>query len=190
MKKIGAILLAAGAGKRFGGNKLETLILGEPMYIHAFRVLKKQHGICQIVVVTGNPRIAKTAQKQKMRVAWNAFPEKGISYSLRLGIEALIKEEIDMDAIMFMVSDQPWLRAGTVQSMLEAYDDGIMVLKYGERQGNPVVFSKNYFDELQKLSGDVGGRQIMEKNQEAIHYFQPQCERELEDIDRKDQIDQ
>lgn len=188
MKKIGAVLLAAGSGKRFGGNKLEAVVAGEAMYVHAFHVLEMQKSLCQTVVVTGNGLIAEAAKKKMMSVAWNGFPEKGISYSLRLGVETLEKEQMDLDAIMFMVSDQPWLRSETVQSMLEAFTDGILVLKYGKRQGNPTLFSKKYFNELKDLSGDIGGRQVMEKHREDIYYFQPQYERELEDIDWKNQI--
>lgn len=35
MMRLGIVLLAAGAGKRFGGNKLTALVHGKPMYLWA-----------------------------------------------------------------------------------------------------------------------------------------------------------
>ena len=49
MKRIGILLLAAGAGKRFGGNKLEALVDGKPMFLHALELIEKQNVLQNIV---------------------------------------------------------------------------------------------------------------------------------------------
>ena len=62
MKRIGILLLAAGAGKRFGGNKLEALVHGKPMFLHALDLIEKQN-VLQKVVVTGKKKIALEADR-------------------------------------------------------------------------------------------------------------------------------
>ena len=42
MKRIGILLLAAGEGKRFGGNKLEALVHEKPMFSYALDLIEKQ----------------------------------------------------------------------------------------------------------------------------------------------------
>ena len=75
MKRIGILLLAAGEGKRFGGNKLEALIHGKSMFSYALDLVEKQK-VSQKVVVTGKKRIALEAEKRDIKVVWNELPEE------------------------------------------------------------------------------------------------------------------
>ena len=50
-----------------------------------------------------------------------------------------------------------------------------------------MLWDRRYFPELLELSGDVGGRQIMQKYQEYIRIVETD-ERELNDVDRREDI--
>ena len=67
MKKIKIVLLAAGSGKRFGGGKLEALVDGKPMYLHALEKISDQILPDHPVVVTGNPVIIAAAEEKYIK---------------------------------------------------------------------------------------------------------------------------
>ena len=190
MIKKGILLLAAGAGKRFGGDKLSAVVDGQPMYIRAMDVIDAQVDVIHRIVVTGQPSILSEGKLRGWDVAINENPEKGISWSIRLGMEQMLKEVPDLDGILFMVCDQPWLTKETVGRMLTQFEKGILSLSYNGRSGNPVLFSKDYFEELMTLEGDVGGRQVMNKHKAEIYYLEIFNEKELRDVDRREELNE
>ena len=190
MLKKGILLLAAGAGKRFGGDKLSAVVDGQPMYIRAMDVIDAQVDVIHRIVVTGQPSILSEGKLRGWDVAINENPEKGISWSIRLGMEQMLKAVPDLDGILFMVCDQPWLTKETVGRMLTQFEKGILSLSYNGRSGNPVLFSKDYFEELMTLEGDVGGRQVMNKHKAEIYYLEIFNEKELRDVDRREELNE
>ena len=190
MLKKGILLLAAGAGKRFGGDKLSAIVDGQPMYIRAMDVIDAQVDVIHRIVVTGQPSILSEGKLRGWDVAINENPEKGISWSIRLGMEQMLKEVPDLDGILFMVCDQPWLTKETVGRMLTQFEKGILSLSYNGRSGNPVLFSKDYFEELMTLEGDVGGRQVMNRHKAEIYYLEIFNEKELRDVDRREELNE
>lgn len=187
--RLGIVLLAAGAGKRFGGNKLTAQIHGKPMYLWAMENLEEMKTEMPTVVVTGTPEIVSAAEAKGMIAIFNGQPELGISFSIRLGIEAVMQEDRKVDGILFMVCDQPWLEKTTLARLISEFDGGILALSYGERRGNPVIFSREYLKELSELSGDTGGRQVMARHRENVRFLEVNDERELQDIDKREQVE-
>ena len=190
MIKKGILLLAAGAGKRFGGDKLSAVVDGQPMFVRAMDVIDAQTDVAHRIVVTGQPSILSEGKLRGWDVVINENPEKGISWSIRLGMEQMLKEVPDLDGILFMVCDQPWLTKETVGRMLTQFEKGILSLSYNGRSGNPVLFSKDYFEELMTLEGDVGGRQVMNRHKAEIYYLEIFNERELRDVDRREELNE
>ena len=187
--RLGIVLLAAGAGKRFGGNKLAAQVHGKPMYLWAMENIEEMKTELPAVVVTGTPEIVSAAEAKGMIAIFNGQPELGISLSIRLGIEAVIQEDRKVDGILFMVCDQPWLEKTTLVRLMSEFDGGVLALSYGERRGNPVIFSREYLKELSELSGDIGGRQGMARHRENVRFLEVNDEKELQDIDKREQIE-
>lgn len=187
--RLGIVLLAAGAGKRFGGNKLTAQVHGKPMYLWAMENIEEMKTELPAVVVTGTPEIVSAAEAKGMIAIFNGQPELGISLSIRLGIEAVIQEDRKVDGILFMVCDQPWLKKTTLVRLMSEFDGGVLALSYGERRGNPVIFSREYLKELSELSGDIGGRQVMARHRENVRFLEVNDEKELQDIDKREQIE-
>ncbi len=202
----GLILLAAGAGSRFGGDKLKACVGGRPMYQIALERIKAlvQSGYVQqedVIVVSGSGRILSAAQMMGFMPVENPAPMLGISRSVRLGMRALTLGitgtaspcsmaagilQSPCDAVMFMVCDQPYLKAETVGAMLEAWQlqpSGILRAVCGEHFGNPVIFHKDYFTELMSLYGDEGGRAVVSMHPDAVRSFEVTDPMELKDID-------
>ena len=63
----------------------------------------------------------------------------------------------------------------------------ILVSAHENRMGNPVLWDRAYFSELEELSGDVGGRAVMEKHREKCLCVETR-EEELRDIDRRSDL--
>lgn len=165
--KIVLIMLAAGNSLRFGSNKLYYAVKGKPMYLHIMEKLLQvaeelgSDGItCSAAVVTQYEGIKKQAERMGIQVLDNPHPEEGISSSLKIGLQA----NMDADACLFTVSDQPWLTAETILSLLRKFlvsEKGIACLCAEGRPGNPCIFSKAYYQELLSLTGDTGGKRVV-----------------------------
>ena len=188
--KLQIILLCAGNSKRFGSdNKLLYKINGKRMFEYSVDLSEKlkeyfKDEIDKIIVVSKYNEVKNYIENKKMVYVENLKSEEGISSSLILGLKEYKKNKSDY--VMFMVCDQPYMKFFTLKNFLENFlnqSKGIGVLSFEERLGNPCVFSNKYVEELEKLSGDVGGKKIIKRNLDDTYYFEIFDEKELEDID-------
>ena len=184
-EKITLVMLAAGNSRRFGSNKLLYEIDGMPMYLRTLAKLQKaasELGDCEIIVVTQYEEIAAKANTLGVKVLINPQPERGISSSMQIGL-ATAK---DSSACLFTVSDQPWLTAETIINLVDKFRDeqkGMACTIFGTKTGNPCIFSREYYQELMEITGDKGGKQIINRHPEDVTYFKIEDARELQDID-------
>ncbi len=189
MMNIGIILLAAGRGERFGGDKLTALLKGKPMYLWTLEKLEGLNTAVPPVVVTGAAEIISAAEDRGMITVLNRKPELGISRSIRLGIRRLEQQCPKIDGILFMVCDQPWLKKRTLIRLLSEFSGGILAVSDGKRAGNPVIFSDMYIEELNRLTGDVGGRRVLRRHMADVQFLEVDDSRELQDIDTREQLE-
>ena len=183
-KDCGMLLLAAGESRRYGGDKLLDSIEGQPMYRYSLERMTA-FPACQRVVVTRFEQIREEAKKFGMTVVNNDRSEEGIARSLRLGMQALMKQHPDLRGVLCMVCDQPWLKKETIESIFTSaagVTSRIVCAGNKERLGNPVWFGRDYFDELMHLEGDVGGKQVVRKHPEKMIVC-PASDEEMRDID-------
>ena len=179
------IMLAAGNSRRFGSNKLLYEIGGVPMYLRTLHKLQKaasELGNCEIIVVTQYEEIASKAQESGIRVLINSHPERGISSSMQIGLAAA-KESA---ACLFIVSDQPWLTTETIVNLVHKFQSehkGMACTLLNDKTGNPCIFSRKYYQELQEITGDKGGKQIINRHPEDVAYLEIEDAKELVDVD-------
>ena len=185
--KLALIMLAAGNSRRFGSNKLMYEVDGVPMYQRTLRMLQKaaeRIPDSRIVVVT-QPQyseIIDVVKETGAEVLFNPKPERGIASSMQIGLE-IAK---DADACLFTVSDQPWLTAETIIALYDAFQSenkGMACTVWGEKTGNPCIFSKKYYRKLMEITGDKGGKQIIKRYPEDVTYLKISDEREQQDVD-------
>ena len=180
-------MLAAVNSRRFGSNKLMYEVDGVPMYQRTLRMLQKaaeRIPDSRIVVVT-QPQyseIIDVVKETGAEVLFNPKPERGIASSMQIGLE-IAK---DADACLFTVSDQPWLTAETIIALYDAFQSenkGMACTVWGEKTGNPCIFSKKYYRKLMEITGDKGGKQIIKRYPEDVTYLKISDEREQQDVD-------
>lgn len=187
--KIALILLAAGFSRRFGENKLCYPVDGVPMGERALR-LHASLPYARRVLITQSDYEAfqATARGLGYEIRINPEPERGIGSSVACGVDDLLSDGERMDAALFAVADQPYLRKETVIRFLQAFTerpDRIAALASNGRRGNPVVFPHAYFDELRGLTGDRGGSQVLRAHPDQVVLYDFAAEEELSDVDQK-----
>lgn len=190
-----AILLAAGNSVRFGGNKLLYLINGKPVYRHVLEKLyegKKRQLLDQVIVVTQYDEVFSDIDTNfpGLEVVRNLVPEKGISGSIRLGLERLRQLSPDSRGCLFAVADQPGLTLESVDRLSQFWQQnnhGIAAASHNGESRNPVIFSSRYYEELEALEGDRGGKRVLCRHMDDVGL----CEipaGELEDMDMPEDV--
>lgn len=183
------ILLAAGKSSRYGDNKLLEELDDGKMYEHTLRKMRA-FPLCTQVVVTRFAEIEEASKKQGMTVVENHEPDLGIAHSLVLGLKAAKRGNPDLKGAMFIVCDQPGLTAGTFARMLDMgknHPGKIICAGRKGKMGNPVLWDRKFFSELEQLLGDKGGKQIMGAHMEDVLVCEAE-EAELQDVDEPEQL--
>jgi molybdenum cofactor cytidylyltransferase len=163
---IVGILLAAGASRRFGSQKLLASVDGRPLVRFTVERLLAT-ALDDIVVVLGSDATAVGAALGGLdvRTVTNAQYAAGMSTSLRAGLAALPEAA---DAVLVALADQPGVGAQIVDRLLARYRaarTAIVAPVYrGGVRGNPVLFDRAVFDELRAVTGDEGGRSIIARD--------------------------
>ena len=169
--KVGGLLLAAGMSTRAGMiNKLLAPIDGTPMVKTTLN--KLQESLCHpIFIVTGHEaaRIMQILMSQGCRFVHNPDYSSGMASSLRCGVDAVTDE---LDAILICLADMPHIKSSTCDALIKKYapEKGhhICVPVQKSKRGNPVLIGHKYFDQFQKLLGDRGGKQVLDRNPDTV----------------------
>ncbi len=158
---VTGILLAAGKGSRFGGDKLlHPLANGTPMGVQSARRL--QVG-CDHVIAVVKPHddlLAELLTQEGCKVVVCAAAGGGMGHSLAAGVRAAAQAEAWIAAL----GDMPYILPSTYQALRDALSGGAALAAptYREQRGHPVGFSRPWFDALAALKGDQGARSIIQ----------------------------
>ena len=179
---VAVVLLAAGSGSRYGSNKLLANINGRHMFEHAIAAAQEvDTAEGRRVIVTGYDEIGMYAVMRGFTAMYNRQPELGISVSMKLGLSAVR----DSAAVLFAVCDQPGLKGETLNRLIHEYaasDKGLVCAGHNGEPGNPCIFSRRYFHELEALKGDTGGKRVIKKHLADLLVVEVP-EEELADVD-------
>ena len=172
MSAVGLIVLAAGASTRMGMPK-QLLQFGERSLIgHVVKVAIAS--VCNpIIVVLGasGDRIKSEVEWLDVRVVENPNWVEGMSTSIRTGIKTLKAINPEVEAVVLMLCDQPFVSTQIIDQLVAAYrttGKPIIASEYAEISGVPALFSRALFSELTALSDDVGARQVIKQHAEAV----------------------
>nr|WP_210272780.1 molybdopterin-binding/glycosyltransferase family 2 protein [Chthonobacter rhizosphaerae] len=169
---VSAVVLAAGRSTRFGaGNKLLADVRGEPMVRHAVRAATGS-AAGEVIVVTGHQAEAVEAALADMpdvRFVRNPDYAEGQSTSLKAALGAVSPAS---EAAVVLLGDMPLVDAPLVDRVIAAYRPAegslIVVPTHDGRRGNPVLWSRRFFQDLAAVDGDRGGRDLLKRYAEAI----------------------
>lgn len=182
--RIGCVLMAAGLSTRFGENKLLYPIGGRTVLERTLDAIP--HCLFDsAVAIISDAKVAAIAAKNGYLCMYNEKASGGQGTTVALGAVAME----GMDAALFCVADQPYLKQDSIRRLLESYVPGrICALSYQGRRGNPVLFPFDLFGELAALPPDETGRAVCMRRIERLCLVETSCEQELWDIDTKEDI--
>jgi molybdenum cofactor cytidylyltransferase len=168
VNSCGIVILAAGASTRLGKPKQLLQYRGKTLLAHAINEAVNSNTDA-IVVILGKDAdlFKKEIDEKKVRVAVNSSWEEGMASSLRLGLDTLLNDKPYIDAVIFMVCDQPHVLSSLLNELIitqQKTTKQIVTCNYGDSIGPPALFHKKYFKDLMKLSGDTGARKIIQQN--------------------------
>ncbi|MEO8438282.1 MAG: NTP transferase domain-containing protein [Chloroflexota bacterium] len=164
------LVLAAGAGSRFGGGKLLATVGGRPVLQHVLDALAEA-GLTEVVVVLGEDagRLETAIDWHGARRVINADPARGLASSLADGFAAL---ESDPDAVLVALGDQPLVSAEVIRSLLAAAQAGdrpVIVPVYDDDHGrNPVLIRRPAFGLIIEAAGDRGLGPVLAAHPELV----------------------
>jgi molybdenum cofactor cytidylyltransferase len=169
LARFAAIVLAAGQSSRMGAHKLLLPLGDRPLIAHAI-IAACASSANPVIVVLGHDaeRVAATLPPGRQQVIVNPDYQEGMSTSLRAGLAAIPPQTT---GALILLGDQPLVRVDLVEQMLaEARESpaSILAASYGGRRGNPVYFPRVYFDELRKITGDEGGRSVIQRHLDSV----------------------
>jgi CTP:molybdopterin cytidylyltransferase MocA len=157
------LILAAGAGRRFGGTKQLADLHGRPLLEHAIHNMLAVERLDPVVVVLGHAarEILARVDLGEAEVVIAAEWERGQASSLRRGIAALE----DAETVVITLGDQPLITPRVIAGALEQLSDGYDAVRatYGGAPGHPVVLSRRVMDAVGELDGDVGARELLRR---------------------------
>jgi molybdenum cofactor cytidylyltransferase len=166
-----AVVLAAGAGRRFGGGKL-TAPWGEGVLLDGALAAAFAAPVRTVTVVTGSEAAAVEAaarafarrlgEPERLVLVHAPDHAEGMAASLRAGIASLPP---DAAGAFVFLGDMPRVPHAVLAPLARAIGEGGRAAApvFDGRRGHPAVFAKALFAELTALRGDQGARAVLER---------------------------
>ncbi|MCC7281814.1 MAG: molybdopterin-binding/glycosyltransferase family 2 protein [Acetobacteraceae bacterium] len=186
-RRVGAIVLAAGRSRRMAPrNKL--LIAGADGRAMIARVVDNvlESRAEPVVVVTGHQagEVEAALAGRHVLYAHNPAFADGLSSSLRTGLAALAP---DTEGALVVLGDMPLVAGAMLDRLIDAFDPdedrAIVLPTFNGKQGNPMLWARQFFPAMAALSGDVGARHLAAENAEATFAVEIGDDAVLRDFD-------
>jgi len=176
-KPTAGIILAAGMSERFQDGPKQLLRLKRGYMIEYVIRASLDSKLNKIFLVLGyhHKKILKALAENskyfknaRLEIVINRQYRQGMSSSVRAGLTSTGNK---FGSVMFLLGDQPMVDSILIDLMLKQFyksDKNICVPVYKEERGNPTIFSRKHFNLLQRVKGDLGGRDIILANPNDI----------------------
>jgi len=187
LRKLTAILLAAGASNRFGGPKLlHPLSDGTPVAVQSALALTRVLPHTVVVVRPDDVALTDAFTELGLDVVINPAARTGMASSLVAGVRA----SRDSDGWLIALADMPWVRPETINQLATQLLLGASMVApvYQGQRGNPVGFSSQWFDALSALRGDRGARELLRQHPNELVLLGTEDPGVLKDVDYPDDL--
>lgn len=159
---IAGVVLAAGAGRRFGSPKQLAPLGGRPLLEHALEHIAAA-GLDRVFVVLGSrsDEILEAVDLHGAEPVICRRWREGQAASLRRGVAAASAE--GADAVVVVLGDQPAIAPEAIRRVVAARRPGVDAVRatYGGVPGHPVLLERSLFTHVAALHGDGGARELL-----------------------------
>jgi molybdenum cofactor cytidylyltransferase len=164
-----AVILAAGASRRFGSPKQLVRLDGQSLLQRAISHASELLGSAVTVVLGAHAaEVAETLPTGTAGVIINRDWQEGIASSIRIGVQRLPGA---CDGIMLILADQPLVGGETLRRLMAAWrrqPRQIVASRYGSVTGVPAIFPRWCFGDLTALRGDAGARIVIRRYSDHV----------------------
>ena len=186
---ISAVILAAGESRRMGKqNKLLLPVGGEALLIKLVKSVCDSD-VGQVLVVIGH-------EAEKIRRELNTFPlsfvynpnfSEGMTTSIKSGVKAISP---DCDGLLICLADMPFIKNSDINKLIHAYVQNrikekrlIVVPVFKGQQGNPVLFSSEFRNDILEHKKGSGCRGVIMNYPESVKEIEMDNDNMLLDVD-------
>ncbi|MDD1792143.1 nucleotidyltransferase family protein [Enterovibrio sp. ZSDZ42] len=163
MKKIAAVILAAGKASRFGSCKALALINDRPLIESSITAANAVTPDVYIATGYWHKALSQAAADNQ----WNAKLlyidnwQQGIGDVISHVTHTLCD---DYDGLLFLLADQPAITGDNVALLCQVYErhqSDAACCQYPDTIGVPAIINARVFDELKALKGDEGAKKLL-----------------------------
>jgi molybdenum cofactor cytidylyltransferase len=158
---VAAVILAAGASRRYGEHKLLARLDGKPLLQHVIDAANAS-AVDHVIVVVGHGAgdVLAAVTLGRARAVANPDHAEGQSTSLRAGL----REAAAADAVVVLLGDQPRVTPALVDALVERQRTtgavGV-ISSFRGRRSPPTLLRRELWPALEALTGDVGARDVL-----------------------------
>lgn len=164
---ITGVLLAAGRGERFGGDKLRAA-LPDGRAVAAAAAEAMTIALPRVVAVTrpGDSEVAALLRATGCEVVVCERAVEGMGASLACGVAA----RLAASGWVIGLADMPAIQAETIGAVAAALTDGARLAApfHDGIRGHPVGFAAEFGPALAQLGGDEGARRIVSAHHDQL----------------------
>ena len=168
---MAAIILAAGRSSRMGSHKLLLPYKGRPIvnWVLAAACASQADPVIAVLGHEAEKVDAALQGKRWFLAIHNPLVCGGHVHLVEGSASPLLPK--DVDGAIILLGDQPLVTAEIINAMIAESvrePDAIIAASYQGRRGNPVLFPRKYFAELEAITGDEGGRSVLARHPEQV----------------------
>ena len=146
--------------------------------------LASKSAVVYVIVGHESEKLRLTLSDQQVTFVENPDYETGLSASLKRGIAALPD---DIDGAVICLGDMPQVTAAEIDRLIAAFNPregrSICLPTYDGKRGNPVLWAKRFFPEMQEIEGDIGARHLIGVHDKLVTEVEMAGKGVLVDID-------
>ncbi len=178
MPELAIIIPAAGKSARMGKPKQLLEYKSESLIGHCIDMAKSLGPYVVYVILGANSeKIKPEVEKHQAGILINADWQKGLGSSIALGVSTILKDHPETRGVLVLLPDQPLISRNHLEQIITEYDfkkGSIVATKYPEGKfGVPALFDCKYFNQLMKLSGDFGAKELIGSNLDQTLLIDP-----------------
>ena len=169
-----AVILAAGASRRYGSPKQLARYRGETLVARIARLTRVAGAEAVCVVLGYRAHLVHRALEESgaarsgTTTVRNPRWRDGMGRSLACGVRALDRSA---RAVLVCLADQPLVKPGDLAGLVLTWRDSpqsVVASRYAGKLGVPAIFPRSHFGALKSLAGDRGAQMLLTSSKNVL----------------------